>query len=91
MSDERIYDKIICWLQTVYTSYEYSRADFILHESNDGIIIGDWNLDIQQPTMDFVRAINLDNFVIVVPKTLIEQLQEIVARLDEIQLRVNLL
>lgn len=41
MSDKRIYDKIICWLQTVYTSYEYNREDFILQQSENSVVISD--------------------------------------------------
>ena len=39
MKDERIFDRICCWIQSIDKTYVYERDHFRLEHIDDGVII----------------------------------------------------
>ena len=87
MKDERIFDKICCWIESVDKSYVYKRENFRLEQTDDGVIITDWNLDIKKPAMNIIMSIDVSNYKKPVIKN---SLEDIIRRLELLELKNGL-
>ena len=87
MKDERIFDRICCWIQSIDKTYVYERDHFRLEHIDDGVIIKDWELDIDKPSMELLMSIDMKNY----KKPIIKNSNDdIIRRLELLELKTKI-
>jgi len=82
MKDDKIFDKLVCYLQTINQNYEYNTDHFRLEQTDDGIEIKNWNLPGDVPTMEIIKSVTLGGFKKNVPKN---SMDDIIRRLEKLE------
>lgn len=82
MKDDKIFDKLVYYLQQINQNYEYTQEHFILEQTDNGIEIKNWTLLEQAPSINFIKNIDLGNFKKKVPKN---SMEDIIRRLEKLE------